>query len=107
MSSVAMKQAVIEQIEGTSLKKMMTETELKRQYIDVRTPEEFYGRSIPGFVNIPLQSLPYKLDALDPNIPIVLICASGGRSMSAAHFLQGEGFVQIINVRGGMSQYRG
>ena len=35
-----------------------------KQYIDVRTPGEFKGRSINGFKNIPLNQLPAKVSSL-------------------------------------------
>lgn len=97
---------VISHIDGQKLKGFLAEAQGDYQFIDVRTPEEYYGRHIDAFVNLPLQSLEYKADTLDANKPVVIICASGGRSMSAAHFLKARGFKAIYNVRGGMMAYR-
>jgi rhodanese-related sulfurtransferase len=105
--SGALKQDVIEQIDGTILNQLLADQETKRQYIDVRTPEEYYSRNIKAFTNIPLQVLQQRVKELDKETPVVIICASGGRSMSAASFLEGQGFAQILNVRGGMFSYRG
>lgn len=98
---------IIEQIDSNKLNEMLKDTETKRQYIDVRTPEEYYSRNIKAFTNIPLQVLQQRVRELDKETPVVVICASGGRSMSAASFLEGQGFAHILNVRGGMSSYRG
>ncbi len=60
--------------------------------IDVRTRSEFSGGHVAGSINIPLQELEERLDEIRtmPQ-PIVLCCASGGRSGSATAFLSREG----------------
>lgn len=60
--------------------------------IDVRTRSEFSGGHVAGSINIPLQELEERLDEIRtmPQ-PIVLCCASGGRSGSATAFLSSEG----------------
>ena len=65
--------------------------------IDVRTYEEFAGGNATGSLNIPLNEISKKLNAIRqlPQ-PIVLCCASGGRSSQAAAFLQMEG-INCIN----------
>ena len=69
--------------------------------IDVRTPGEFADEAYPGAVNIPLNVLPSKLDELGPkDKTIVLYCASGARSASAARLLKQAGFVDVVNAGG-------
>lgn len=97
---------VISHIDSSKLNGFLADAQGDYQFIDVRTPEEYRGRHIDAFVNLPLQSLEYKVDTLDVNKPVVIICASGGRSMSAAQFLKARGFKTIFNVRGGMMAYR-
>ena len=76
------------------------------QLIDVRTPGEFKGRHITQFQNIPLDQLPAKLSKLDPQKETYVICQSGMRSSRAAGILKKAGFTNVINVRGGMSQWQ-
>ncbi|WP_426350814.1 rhodanese-like domain-containing protein [Alloiococcus sp. CFN-8] len=76
------------------------------QFIDVRTPGEFKQSSIKSFKNIPLNELPNKVEALDKNRPVFVICQSGMRSSNAARLLKKKGFKEIINVRGGMNAWR-
>lgn len=76
-----------------------------KQYIDVRTPMEFKGRSIKGFKNIPLDQLTNKAAALSKEKEVVVICQSGMRSTRAAKILKNLGFKQITNVKGGMSAW--
>jgi phage shock protein E len=66
--------------------------------IDVRTPDEFAGGHINGSVNIPLNTLPNKIDKLDKNTPLILCCASGMRSSSACGLLKKNGFTQVYNA---------
>ncbi len=67
--------------------------------VDVRTPEEFHGGNVPGSINIPLQELPQRMDELSKlQQPLVLCCASGGRSGLAYGFLSQRG---ISCVNGG------
>lgn len=60
--------------------------------IDVRTPGEFMGGHVPGSINIPLMEIQDRLDEIKkmPQ-PIILCCASGGRSAQATYFLQNCG----------------
>lgn len=72
------------------------------QLIDVREPDEVAGGSLPGAVNIPLGTLPDRLDEIDRNRPVVLLCRSGNRSGNAAQFLTAQGFADVTNLTGGM-----
>jgi rhodanese-related sulfurtransferase len=75
------------------------------QFIDVRTPGEYKANHRKPFKNIPLSNLPSKLDTLDKEKEIVVICQSGMRSARAAKILKKQGFQKIYNVRGGMSAW--
>ena len=60
--------------------------------VDVRSAMEFQGGHVAGSVNIPLQDIPNKLEEFSkmPQ-PVLLCCASGGRSGQAAQFLNHHG----------------
>jgi phage shock protein E len=68
--------------------------------VDVRTPREFAGGAYPGAVNIPLQALRSRLKDLPRNRPVVLYCASGMRSASAARILERAGYEKVVNAGG-------
>lgn len=56
--------------------------------VDVRTREEFTGGHVAGSVNIPLQEIPDRMDEIKSmKQPLVLCCASGGRSGQATYYL--------------------
>ena len=68
--------------------------------IDVRTPAEFRAGAYPGAVNIPLQELGRRAAEIGRDRPIVLYCASGMRSASAARMLRHAGFADVVNAGG-------
>lgn len=53
------------------------------------------------FVHMPMQTIPARLNELDPARPIACLCHHGGRSMQVAHFLASHGY-QVVNVAGGI-----
>lgn len=77
------------------------------QFVDVRSPGEYKGRHIKEFKNIPLNTLNSKIASLKKDQEIVVICQSGMRSSQAAGQLKKAGFTNVVNVRGGMSAWRG
>jgi len=69
--------------------------------IDVRTPEEYREGAYPGARNIPLNVLPAKLAEVGPkDKPVVVYCASGGRSAAARGVLLSSGFTDVTNAGG-------
>jgi rhodanese-related sulfurtransferase len=69
--------------------------------LDVREPAEFRESHIAGSRLIPLDQLPFRLDDLPRDRPIVAICRSGNRSAVATTLLRRAGF-DASNMRGGM-----
>lgn len=65
--------------------------------VDVRTPGEFMGGNVPGSINIPLQEIDKRLDEIkNLKAPLVLCCASGGRSGQAHGYLLQKG-IECVN----------
>lgn len=60
----------------------------KGSIVDVRTSSEFAGGHVLDSINIPLTELPSNIDQLKAlEQPIILCCASGGRSAQAEKYL--------------------
>ncbi len=72
------------------------------QFIDVREPWEYRQAHPPGVTLIPLRELPQRLEELDPERPVVIICNSGNRSQTAAGILGQNGFQKVYNVLDGI-----
>lgn len=75
--------------------------------IDVRETAEFAFNHIPNAISIPLGELDNKLNDLDKNDEIYVVCRTGNRSDLAAQKLTESGFKNVINVEPGMSQWNG
>lgn len=73
--------------------------------LDVRTPAEIALGRIPGFVNIPLDSLRERVGELDREKPVYVICQSGLRSYVACRILAGNGF-DAYNFAGGYRYFQ-
>jgi len=83
------------------------EVEKNLQLVDVRTPQEFKGGSIPKAINYNLLDGTFEksLKNLDPKKAVYLYCAKGGRSGKAAIILKKNGFTKIVDLSGGYTAY--
>ena len=72
--------------------------------LDIRTPEECAGGMIPGFINIPLDSLRERLDELDAGREVYITCQIGLRGYLAQRILEQHGF-RTWNLVGGYRLY--
>jgi len=68
--------------------------------LDVRNPDEYETAHVPGAVLIPLPELPARQDEIPDGEPLYVICAVGGRSLTAAKALVTAGY-QAVSVAGG------
>lgn len=76
--------------------------------VDVREPTEFAEGHIEGARNIPLGKLDERAGELESHkdLPIIVNCQSGTRSMAAGKKLTQLGFKQIHELRGGMFAWK-
>lgn len=79
--------------------------------LDVRTKDEFEGHGDPNFgsiknsVNIPISDIEkggYK--GLDKNMTILVYCSHSHRSSRVSYLLTQNGFKNVVNLLGGMSE---
>ena len=77
------------------------------QLLDVRTPVEFAAGHVAGARNVPIYSLRRALPSLglDPDRPIVAICATAHRSPPAVRWLRAAGYENAVQLRGGMTSW--
>lgn len=67
--------------------------------IDVRSSSEFNGGHIENSINIPVNEIPNQVNKLKAmKKPIILVCASGGRSGMALQMLKDKGLTDIHNA---------
>jgi rhodanese-related sulfurtransferase len=70
--------------------------------LDVRETPEVQICHVPGSLHMAMQSVPARMNELDPEATIVCICHHGARSMQVARFLAQNGFDSVINLTGGI-----
>jgi rhodanese-related sulfurtransferase len=68
--------------------------------LDVRNPDEYEEKHVPGAVLVPLGELASRTDEIPAGDPLYVICAAGGRSLTAAKALVEAGY-PAISVAGG------
>ena len=76
--------------------------------LDVRTPEEFADKHIPGAINVPnetigMQEIP---ELPDKDQLILVYCRSGNRSKQASEKLAALGYTNIVEF-GGINDWPG
>jgi adenylyltransferase/sulfurtransferase len=85
--------------------------------VDVREEVQYNIASLPGAINMPLKKLPKQWDELKNMIteinggdhtdfPVYVMCRRGIASVSATKLLLQEGFGNVKNVDGGVTEWR-
>jgi rhodanese-related sulfurtransferase len=77
---------------------MMKSNKIEGTVIDVREPLELFLGKVKGSVNIPMGSIPSRLDELKklPK-PLIFVCASGNRSGQVVAYLQSQKWKDVRN----------
>ncbi len=75
--------------------------------LDVREAAEYAFGHIPGALSMPLGELEERMNELNKNEAIYVICRTGTRSDLAAQTLAANGFTNVYNVLPGMSEWQG
>jgi rhodanese-related sulfurtransferase len=70
--------------------------------LDVREAWELEIAALPGATHIPMAEIGARLGELDTARDIVVLCRSGGRSLSVARFLEAHGYPSVANLSGGV-----
>ncbi len=86
----------------------MMEEESGYIILDVRTPEEFADKHIPGAVNIPNETITAEEIPELPNKDqlILVYCRSGNRSKQASEKLADMGYTNVVEF-GGINSWPG
>ena len=80
----------------------MMEEESSYIILDVRTPEEFADKHIPGAINIPNETISTEEipELPDKDQLILVYCRSGNRSKKASEKLEALGYTNIVEFGG-------
>ncbi|KIA62370.1 rhodanese-like domain-containing protein [Nocardia vulneris] len=69
--------------------------------LDVREEDEWQLGHAPGAIHIPMVDVPARVDELEFDVDLYVICRQGGRSLQVVEYLTHIGY-EAIQVRGGM-----
>jgi rhodanese-related sulfurtransferase/TusA-related sulfurtransferase len=75
--------------------------------LDVRETAEYVFNHIPNAISIPLGELEARMNELNHDQTIYIVCRTGSRSDLAAQKLTENGFTKVVNVIPGMSEWTG
>ena len=77
-------------------------------FVDVRERAEWDEGHVPGAVHIPRGSLESRAEGLLPDRgqPLVVYCAVGSRSAFAAKTLEELGYVSVVSLAGGFTDWK-
>jgi rhodanese-related sulfurtransferase len=78
--------------------------------LDVRTQEEYDAGHIRSSIRIPVQDIPQQelnksLGEIPQNKKILVYCRTGHRSALASEILVNNGFKEIYNLKGGITEW--
>ena len=97
---------MIPQLEAKALAAWQSDTRRAQPFVvDVREPWEFALCRVPDSVLIPLGQLGARVGELPRDRPLVMVCHTGRRSQNAALMLEGAGFREVQNLRGGVAAW--
>ena len=80
--------------------------ERKAFVLDVRDPWEYAEGRIPGALSVPQADLALRLAEVPQDRDVLVVCATGNRSLRAAGFLKAVGHTRITNLDGGTSGWK-
>ena len=73
--------------------------------LDVREEDEVRLCALPGSLHIPMNLIPLRHNELPDNIPIIVYCHHGIRSLNVARYLAHVGFENVANLQGGIDAW--
>ena len=76
------------------------------QIIDVRTPQERKQFRIADSLLVPVGDVIRGVFTANPEQPLMLVCAVGGRSFVAGKVMFARGYREIYNLGGGIESWR-
>jgi rhodanese-related sulfurtransferase len=94
----------MKEVTVTELKEMMDKKE-NIQVIDVREPHEFEAAHIESEL-IPMNTIPQNLSKISKDKKVIMVCRSGNRSGNVVRYLEGQGFENTCNLKGGMLAWK-
>ncbi|MFL5679931.1 MAG: rhodanese-like domain-containing protein [Chloroflexota bacterium] len=74
--------------------------------VDVREPDEFAAVRVDGVAFVPMSRFADEMAKLPKDRPLLILCASGSRSSAVTAHLLRNGFTDVANVTGGITEWQ-
>jgi len=95
----------IKELDAPELAQRMDGQHQDLHVIDVREMNEYTSGTMPGAKAMPMASIPVRLNELQQDKELIIICRSGARSAQVCMFLQQHGYENVFNLRGGLMSW--
>ena len=97
----------IDEVDVTEARELLGSDE-RPLVVDVRELDEWTEGRIPGAIHIPRGNLESRIEQAAPDHaqPILLYCAAGNRSAFAAKSLDDLGYVHVVSLAGGYTDWK-
>ncbi len=86
-------------------KQLMDNSSAKAQLVDVREPWEYATAKIDGSLFIPMGDIPARVQELDPDDRVIVVCHHGVRSLNVAAWLRQQGYEKAQSMAGGIDRW--
>ncbi len=73
--------------------------------VDVREPWEWQTAKIDGSLLIPMGDIPARIQELDPEDRVIVVCHHGVRSLNVAAWLRQQGYESAQSMAGGIDRW--
>ena len=95
----------IQQLNVSQLKSRLAQAGDQPILLDVREGWEYNLCALPGSVHIPMGQIQARLNELDRDREIVVVCHHGMRSNQVAHYMAHQGYAKLYNLSGGIDAW--
>jgi rhodanese-related sulfurtransferase len=97
-------QTLVKEICATTTQQWIKEGAL---VVDVREKDEVVQLAfdVPNLLLIPLSEFEERYNEIPKDIPVVMVCKSGGRSLRATGFLVKQGYENVVNMQQGIIRW--
>ena len=95
----------VQQLNVRQLKSRLEQADDQPIVLDVREAWEFNLCALAGSVHIPMGQIQARLNELDRNREIVVVCHHGMRSNQVAHYMAHQGYAKLYNLAGGIDAW--
>lgn len=95
----------MESVTPAQLNDLIDDPEAEIQLVDVREQWEVDLCQIENSIHIPMANIPASFHLIEFNLPIVVYCHHGMRSLQVAQFLENGGYIHVLNLLGGIDAW--